>query len=157
MTPARGFERIVFVVKESSRHVFVLHWPLLIPTAVWVLLFFRLLGPEILRAALAVACIALMLRQWKVYRRSASGARFVFLSLVVAGLTLASLWLALNVVRFYTYDGESGGLYGFVVHIQDGVVWVTVALLIVVAAWVVVYFARWFIRKSRVLVSRSNP
>ena len=144
-------------MKESSQHVFLLHWPLLIPTAVWVLLFFRLLGPEVLRAALAVGCIALMLHQWKVYWRSASGARFVFLSLVVAGLTLASLWLALNVVRFYTYDGESGRLYGFVVRVQDGLAWVTVALLIVVAAWVVAYFARWFIRKSRVLVSRSNP
>ena len=144
-------------MKESSQHVFLLHWPLLIPTAVWVLLFFGLLGPEVFRAALAVACIALMLHQWKVYRRSASGARFVFLSLVVAGLTLASLWLALNVVRFYTYDGESRRFYGFVVRIQNGLVWVTVALLIVVAAWVVVYFARWFIRKSRVLVSRSNP
>jgi hypothetical protein len=65
----------------------------------------------------------LMLYQWRVYRRSFFGARLIFLSLVVAGLTLASMWIALNVVRVYTYDGESGIVYGTVVRLQDGLVW----------------------------------
>jgi hypothetical protein len=137
--------------------VFLLHWPLLIPTSVSVLLFSRLLTSEVLKEVLAIACIALMLYQWQVYRRSVRGALFAFLSLVVAGLTLASMWLALNVVRSYTYNGESGFIYGLVVRIQDGLVWVTATLLIVVALWVAVYFALWFIGKCRVLVSRSNP
>ncbi len=101
---------------------------------------------------LAITCIPLMLYQWQVYRRSARGARFVFLSLVVAGLTLASAWLALNVVRGYTYDGDHpGGIYGWVVLIQDVLVWATGALLIVVAVWVMVYFAVWLSRKRHVL------
>jgi hypothetical protein len=146
-------------VKESSHCVFLLHWPLLAPTAVWVLLFSGLLASEVLREVLAIACIALMMYQWQVYRRSASGVRFVFLSLVVVGLILASLWLALNVVRFYTYDGDGGPgrIHSLVVGVQEYLVWTTVALLIVVASWVVVYFAIWFSRKSRVLVRRSNP
>ena len=144
-------------MRESSHRAFLLHWPLIIPTAVWALLFFRLLTSEILKEVLAIACIALMLYQWRVYCRSVHGARFVFLSLVVTGLTLASMWIALNVVRVYTYDGESGLVYGTVVRIQDGLVWVTGALLVVVAAWVVIYFTLWLIGKCRVLVSRSNP
>jgi hypothetical protein len=145
-------------VKESSQHAFLLHWPLIVPTAVWVLLFSRLLTSEILKEVLAIACIALMLYQWRVYCRSVHGVRFVFLSLVVTGLTLAYMWIALNVVRVYTYNGEAPGLiYGLVVRIQDGLVWGTAALLIVVAVWVVVYFALWFIGKCRVRVSRSNP
>jgi hypothetical protein len=125
--------------------------------AVWALLFSRLLTSDILKGVLAIACIALMLYQWQVYRRSVHGARLVFLSLVVTGLTLASLWIALNVVRVSTYtDGESGLIYGTVVRIQDGLVWVTGALLVVVAAWVVVYCALWLIEKRRVRVSRSK-
>jgi hypothetical protein len=144
-------------VKDSNQHVFLLHWPLLIPTGVCVLLFSRLLTSDVLKGVLAIACIALMAYQWQVYRRSVRGARFVFLSLVVTGLTLASMWLALNVVRVYTYDGESGLIYGSVVRIQDGLVWVTGALLIVVTVWIVVYFVIWLIGKGRVLVSSSNP
>lgn len=146
-------------MKESSHRVFLLHWPLLVPIAVWVLLFSGHLASEVLREVLAIACIALMLKQWQVYRRSASGGRFVFLSLVVIGLTLASLWLGLNVVRFYTYDGDGGHgrIYGLVVGIQEYLVWTTGALLIIVASWVVLYLAIWFSRKSRVLVRRSNP
>jgi hypothetical protein len=116
-------KRYSFIVRESCQRAFLLHWPLTIPTAVWALLFFRLLTSEILKEVLAIACIALMLYQWRVYRRSVHGARFVFLSLVVTGLTLASMWIALNVVRVYTYDGESGIVYGTVVRLQDGLVW----------------------------------
>ena len=152
------FERYSCVVKESSHRVLLLHWPLLVPTAVWVLLFSGLLASEVLRAVLAIACIALMLDQWQVYRRSASGERFAFLSLLVVGFILASLWLGLNVVRFYTYDGDAPGrICGLVVRVQERLVWIMAGLLIVVAAWVVVYFAVWLSRTFRVLVRRSNP
>jgi hypothetical protein len=144
-------------VRESSQRAFLLHWPLIVPTAVLALLFFRLLNSGILKEVLAIACIALMLYQLRVYCRLVHGARLVFLSLVVAGLTLTSLCVALNVVRANTHDRESGPIWGTVVPIQDGIVWVAGALLIVVAVWVVVYFARWFIGKCRLLMSRGNP
>ena len=150
------FEKYSFVAEKSNQRALLRHLPLLIPTAVWILLFAGLLRSEVLRAVLAIACIGLMLYQWRLYRRLASGARFIFLSLVVAGLSLASLWLALNVVRFYNYDGGSGRIYGVVVSIQHGLVWMTAALLLVVAVWAIFDFARWLTSKCRILMN-WNP
>jgi len=56
----------------------------------WLVLFTGFLQSEVLRAAVAVACIALMLYQWLAYRKTSTGARFVFLSLIVAGFGLSS-------------------------------------------------------------------
>jgi hypothetical protein len=131
------------VVEESRQHGLLRHG--LIPTAVLFLLVAGVIRSEVLRAVLASACLALMFYQWRMYHRTESGARLVFLSLVVAGITLTSAWLALNVVRFYTYDGGSGRVYGFVVRVQDTLVWMTGALLTVVTVWIIVAFARWLV------------
>jgi len=116
------------------------HWPLVIPALVWLLLFTGFLQSEVLRAAVAVACIALMLYQWLAYRKTSTGARFVLLSLIVAGFGLSSVWLALNVVRFYTYGHESAGMglwHVYVIHAQDILLWFIGTLVVVVSVWVV--------------------
>ena len=129
------------------------HWPLLVPTTVWVLLFAGFLRSDVLHAVLAVTCIGLMFYQWRAYRSSDTGVRLVFWRLVVSGLALASLWLGLNVIRVYTYDGgESGRVYGFVVRVQDRLVEVTLALLAILIAWVMFDLARWTINKCRHLM-----
>lgn len=120
----------------------------MIPALVWLLLFTGYLQSEVLRAAVAIACIALMLYQWLAYRKTSTGARFVFLSLIVAGFGLSSVWLALNVVRFYTYGYESHGMglwHGYVIHAQDILLWFIGALVVVVSIWAV---SGWWIQKQ---------
>jgi hypothetical protein len=124
------------------------HWPLVIPALVWLLLFTGFLQSEVLRAAVAVACIALMLHQWLTYRETSAGAEFVFLSLVVAGFGLSSVWLALNVIRFYTYGHESDGIglwHIYVIHAQDILLWFVGGLVVVVSVWAV--FGWWIQRQ----------
>jgi hypothetical protein len=118
--------------------------------SVWLLLFAGFLQSEIVRASIAFACMGLMLYQWLTYRRTSSGARLVFQSLIVAGFSLASLWLALNVVRFYTYNPESEPVWvwhGLVARIQDALVWVIGALAIAVSLWALWQFAQWLGRR----------
>ena len=126
------------------------HLPLLIPAAVWLLLFGGLLQSEIARAVIAVGCLALMIYQWMAYRKTYSGSKLVFVSLIVAGFALASIWLALNVVRFYTYGHESdslGMLYFSVVRVQSVLIWPIGVLVVAVCVWAIVEFARWLVRR----------
>jgi hypothetical protein len=128
----------------------VRHWPLVTVATVRLVLFAGFPHSEIVRAAVAIGCIALMLYQWLTYRRSDSGAQLVFLSLIVAGFGLASVWLALNVVRFYTYNPESDHTWAWhmlVVRVQDVLVWGIGALALVVSLWAVLQFARWLGRR----------
>lgn len=126
------------------------HLPLLVPAAVWLLLFGGALQSEIPRAAIAVGCLALMIYQWTAYRKTYSGSKLVFVSLIVAGFALASIWLALNVVRFYTYGHESdnlGVLYSSVVRIQRVLIWPIGGLVLVVCVWAILGSARWLVRR----------
>jgi hypothetical protein len=123
------------------------HWPLVIPALVWLLLFTGFLQSEVLRTAAAVACIALMLYQWLAYRKTSTRAQFVFLSFVVAAFGLSSVWLALNVVRFYTYGHESDGMglwHVYVIHTQDILLRFIGALVVVVSVWAV---SGWWIQR----------
>ena len=99
---------------------------------------------------MTVGSIALMFYQWLTYRKTSSGAQLVFLSLIVAGYGLASLWLALNVVRFYTYNPESAHLWAshmFVIRVQDALVWGVGALVVAVSLWALLQFAQWLGRR----------
>jgi hypothetical protein len=94
--------------------------------------------------------MGLMLYQWLTYRRTSSGARLVFQSLIVAGFSLASVWLALNVVRFYTYNPESERIWawhGVVAQIQEALLWVIGALALAVSLWALLQFAQWLGRR----------
>lgn len=119
--------------------------------------FFR---SEIVRAVVAVGCIGLMVYQWLTYRKTISGSNFILLSLVIAGVTLASLWLALNVVRFYTYDPESGRTWAWhslVIRIQTPLAWVVGLLVVIVFVWALLLLARWLSGKARTLIRRASP
>lgn len=142
--------------ESLQSHLLTRHWPLAIPGLVWLLLFTGFLQSEVLRAALAVACIALMVYQWLAYRKTSTGAQLFFLSLIVAGFGLSSVWLALNVVRFYTYGHESDGMglwHVYVIRTQDILLWFIGALVVVVSVWAVSGWwihrqvARWRLRK----------
>ena len=112
----------------------------------WVLLFAGLLNSEIVRAVLAVLCTSLMFYQWLIYRKTNRGMQLFFLSLVVGGLALSSVWIGLNVVRFYTYDPESHRLWAWhmlIVHIQEIVKWAVVGLAAVAFLCGLLLLARW--------------
>ena len=137
----------------ESRRRLVHHWPLLVPVAAWLLLFGGFLQSEIVRAVIAVGCFVLMIYQWMSYRKTYRGLTLVFVSLIVAGFALASIWLALNVVRFYTYGHESdnlGMLYSTVVRVQGILIWPIGLLVMIVCVWAIVGFSRW-------LVARVSP
>jgi hypothetical protein len=89
-----------------------------------------------------------MLYQWLAYRKSTAGAQFVFLTLIVAGFGLSFVWLALNVVRFYTYGHEFDGMglwYAYVIRTQDILLWFIGALVVVVSVWAL---SGWWIQKQ---------
>jgi hypothetical protein len=126
------------------------HWPLTIAFAAWLLLLVAFFQSEIVRAVVAVVCIALMVVQWLIYRKATTGELFAFLSVIAGGFGLANLWLLLNVVRFYTYDADSGsGVHFLVIRIQDALLWVVVAVLAVTCVWALSVVARWLGRNLR--------
>jgi len=141
------------VIESLQRRRLVQHWPLLVPVAAWLLLFGGLLQSEIVRAVTAVGCFALMIYQWMAYRKTYRGSTLVFVSLIVAGFALASIWLALNVARYYAYGHESenlGMLYSTVVRVQGILIWPIGVLVMIVCVWAIVGFSRW-------LVARVSP
>jgi hypothetical protein len=136
--------------EPSQPRRFVQHWPLVAVGTAWLLLFAGFLGSEIVRASVAIGGIALMVYQWRTYRKTSNGAQLVFLSLIVAGFGLASVWLALNVVRFYTYNPESAHLWAWhmlVIRVQDALIWGIGALVVTVSLWTLLQFAQWFGRR----------
>jgi hypothetical protein len=133
------------VIKFIQRGYIVRHWPFMVAFVAWLLLllptFFQ---SEIIRAVVALICMALMVVQWLIHRKATSGADFAFLSLVVAGFSLINLWLALNVVRFYTYDADSGrGVHMTIIRIQDSLVWTIGVLIAVISVWALFAIVRW--------------
>ena len=141
------------MIESRQGRRLVQHWPLLVPVAAWLLLFGGLLQSEIVRAVIAVGCFALMIYQWMTYRKTYRGSTLVFVSLIVAGFALASIWLALNVVRYYAYGHESdnlGMLYSTVVRVQGILIWPIGVLVMIVCVWAIVGFSRW-------LVARVSP
>jgi hypothetical protein len=149
------------VIDFPQRSRLVRHWPMLVAIAAWLVLavvpaFFQ---SEIVRAVVAIGCMGLMVYQWVTYHKTISGSNFTLLSLVVSGVTLASLWLALNVVRFYTYDPESARTWAWhtlVIRIQTPLSWVVGLLVAIVFVWALLLLARWFSRKARTLTSKTS-
>jgi hypothetical protein len=100
-----------------------------------------------------------MIYQLLTYRRTWSGARFTFLSLIAGGVGLVSVWLALNVVRFYTYDPESERIWSWhelVIGVQDSLLWGIAAVAVVVSVWALLHLARWVMMQvSAAVIDRS--
>lgn len=136
------------MIESLERRRLFQHLPVLVTVAAWLLLFGGLLQSEIVRAIIAVGCFALMIYQWIAYRRTYRGSKLVFVSLIVGGFALSSIWLALNVVRFYTYGHESdslGMLYSLVVRVQNALIWPIGALVIAVCGRAILGLARWLV------------
>jgi len=92
--------------------------------------------------------MGLLVQSWFVQRRYASNARRLWLSSLALCLPwLAAMWLGLNVIRFYTYNGaiEHVGtqmnVYGAVIRIQYGLQWCALVLAVVVGIWAILEFA----------------
>lgn len=110
-----------------------------------VLIIFGLVVSGILlsepgRAFASVLCMLLLIHSWIVQRRyTQSRERLVLLSLALSLPALAALWLGLNVLRFYSYDPESSAqFYSAVVHLQEVVQNLALAVGLVVLFWAIV-------------------
>jgi hypothetical protein len=100
-----------------------------------------------------------MIYQSLTYRRTWSGARLIFLSLIAGDVGLGSAWLALNVVRFYTYEPESERIWSWhelVIRVQNSLLWGIAAVAVVVSVWALLHLARWVMMQvSAAMIDRS--
>ena len=143
----------------ASKRWFVRQWPLIVAITAWILVaqvpaFFR---SEIIRGALAVGCLGLMVYQWSLYRKMASGANLSFLSLIAAGFALASIWLGLNVARFYTYDPENAYTWAWhlgMARVQTVVAYALLLVVALVAVWMIFLIISWLNRRRHSLSSQ---
>ena len=113
---------------------------------------FGFLGSEPRRAFASILCVALLIHSWFMQRRFIrTPQRLVLLTLVLCLPALASLWLGLNVIRFYSYAPESeASVYSAVIRLQVVIEWCTATVGAVVVFWTIVELARW-------LVNRISP
>src|SRR5215469_13790903 len=93
--------------------------------------FRREILDEAFRLTLSVGTIGLPAFQWILYRKCTRGRHFAFLTAMLVALSLPAVWLALNVVRFYTYnaavehaDSVEAFIHWLVIRVQDGLIWV---------------------------------
>jgi len=101
------------------------------------------------RAFASILCLALLIHSWLMQRRyTRTPQRLVFLTLVFCLPTLASLWLGLNVIRFYSYAPESEpNLYSTVCGLQEVIAWCALAVGMVVVFWTIVDLACWLAKR----------
>ncbi len=121
------------------------HWPLLGAIAVWGLVLKFAPWAETLRAAASIASIALLVYQGIVYRKRWSGARLPFLPLMLPTFGMASLWMLLNVIRYYPYDPESkiaSRWHDMIADTQHMLLCPLTVLAVIVGVWAIVDFAR---------------
>jgi hypothetical protein len=125
------------------------HAALILAIALWllsfaVIMFFgrlrfgREMLDEAIRLTLSVGIIALLAFQWILYRKSTSGRHFAFLTAMLVALSLPAVWLAINVVRFYTYnasvehaDSVEASIHWLAIRVQDGLIWVGLMAFVV--------------------------
>jgi len=115
-------------------------WSLFAVFVVFGLVVSGILLSEPGRAVASVLCILLLIQSWVIQRKYArSRERLVLLSLALSLPALAALWLGLNVLRFYSYNPESPAqVYSAVVHIQEVVQNLALAVGLVVLFWAIV-------------------
>jgi|GEM_PF-4660506 hypothetical protein len=81
-----------------------LSWSLIVVFAIFGLVASGMLPSEPGRAVASALCMALMIQSWVMQRRYAKNReRLVLLTLALTLPALASLWLGMNVLRFYSY------------------------------------------------------
>ena len=89
------------------------------------------------RAAAAVLSFGLVVQSWFAQRRyTRTRSMLVLLSFILSLPALGSLWLGLNVLRFYSYAPESRALlYSGVVRLQEVIADCACAIGIIVLFW----------------------
>jgi hypothetical protein len=92
------------------------------------------------RAVASVVCLGLVIQSWLTQRRYVkSRERLVLVALGLSLPALASVWLGLNVLRFYSYDPVSDiSVYSVVVRLQAIIEGVAYAIGLVVFFWTIV-------------------
>jgi hypothetical protein len=92
---------------------------------------------EPLRAIASLSALALLVHSWFLQRRyTKSKSTLAFFALVLSVPAMGALWLALNVVRFYSYPAESASrFYETVVRLQDIILDCAQTIGIVVFFW----------------------
>jgi hypothetical protein len=127
-------------------------WSIAIVVAILGLPLLGLLPSEPGRAFASILCLALLVQSWFAQRRYFSDSRkLVLLTLVLSLPALASTWLGLNVIRFYSYPGdEESKVYSEVIRLQSGIEWFAVAVALVTGLWLVYELAHW-------LAARLSP
>jgi hypothetical protein len=112
-------------------------WSLVLLLCLLLLIISGLLASERARAVIALLSMALVIQCWFAQRRCVrSRSRLVLWTLLLALPAAGSLWLGLNVVRSYSYDGQSGSLlYSTVVRIQEIIVKAATVTGVAAMAW----------------------
>jgi hypothetical protein len=115
-------------------------WSLIVVFSIFWLILSGILLSEPGRAVASVLCMTLVLQSWFTQRRyTKSRERLVLFTLALGLPALASLWLGLNVVRFYSYAPESrANLYSAVIRLQAIIEDVAYAVGLVVFFWTIV-------------------
>jgi hypothetical protein len=133
---------------SSKAAGFVRYWPLITILVALGLVAEGYVQSEPLRGVISIACTGLAVYQWTIYTKRQE---FSLPGLVLLTLATVSIWLALNVVRHYTYPRHSMEIlrwYGLVVRVQAVMMWSIVVAVLVVSLWVIIKLAHWI--ESRV-------
>jgi hypothetical protein len=122
---------------NGGTHIVARSWSVVAVGAIFALILYTQSEPT--RAVASVICIGLLIQSWFMQRRYARSAhRLWLLSLALCVPALASVWLGLNVVRFYSYPGDSESkVYLVVTRLQSGIEWCGAALATVVVLWAI--------------------
>lgn len=126
--------------KQFNSSVLARSWSLIAVVAIFGLVASGILGSEPGRAVASVLCMALLVQSWVMQRRCARTREgLVLLTLALSLPAFASLWLGLNVLRFYFYAPESRTqLYPGVVRLQQMIQSVAYVIGLVVVFWTIV-------------------
>jgi hypothetical protein len=113
-------------------------WSLIVVIGIFGLVI--VLRSEPGRAVASVVCLALVMQSWSTQRRYVkSRERLVLVALALSLPALASVWLGLNVLRFYSYDPVWDiSVYSTVVRLQAIIEGVAYAIGLVVFFWAIV-------------------
>jgi hypothetical protein len=143
MSPIRASQLGASTMTEGMWHssaVLARSWGVLAVFVIFGLVVSGVLASEPARAVASVFCIALLIQSWIMQRRyTRSRERLAFLTLALCLPALASMWLGLNVLRFYSYTGGAPSQsYSTVVRLQGIIQSVAYGAALVVGFWAIV-------------------
>ena len=112
-------------------------WSMLVVFGIFCLIMSGNIRSQPARAAAAVLSLGLVLESWFAQRRySRTGSGLALLTFILSLPALGSLWLGLNLVRFYSYEPESrASMYSAAIRLQEVIVDCATAIGIIVFFW----------------------